>query len=101
MTGAPKKTALVEALTILSDGAMPIEHRCREWVSATFAGEWHYVVMRFEGIGAARKAEALSRKLETYEFNLPGTLVADISASNIVHHCDGSNIVVETLLLVE
>jgi hypothetical protein len=105
MTRLPKKCALMEALGTLAEGATPCQLQCRDWASATFVGQWHQILLQFEGFGAARKAEAsaqkLARTLAVHEFALPGRLVADIAVCDIIHDGESSSIVVEALLLNE
>lgn len=71
--------------------ATTLERRSRPWASATFSGARHSLLL---GFGSAQCAEHAARALPESEFDLPGHLVADLTAT-----ASGARVSVEALTI--
>ena len=78
------------------------EIRSEDWQSLLFTGERHVISLRIIGPQARRVALSLSAGLAEAEFNLSGTIVADISAYQPISDEDGSiSVEIEALTIDE
>ncbi|RNJ63442.1 MAG: hypothetical protein EDM03_03265 [Porphyrobacter sp. IPPAS B-1204] len=74
------------ALMGLTGGAGTVlGHEEKPWVSITFSGTRHEVVLEFCGPEAVAAGEALIERLPDHEFALPGQLVADATITKVDH----------------
>lgn len=65
-----------------------LSHGEKSWVSITFAGARHRVVLEFEGEEAIAAGELFVALLPEHEFNIPGRLVADAAVTEVAHRLD-------------
>jgi hypothetical protein len=78
------------------------EIRSEDWQSLVFTGERHLVSLGIAGPDAARAANLLCERLADAEFEIAGTIVADISAGRPRPEADGSILVeIEALTIDE
>lgn len=71
-----------------------------EWHSLTFAGHRHMLTIRITGPDPDELAKQLTENLGDAELNIPGNLVADITASPILDKENGSILVVIEALTI-
>lgn len=77
---------LRDAVQAIADGrGTVVSHTERAWVSITFAGTRHELVMRFEGIEEVEAGEQLIERLPEHEFSIPGQLCADATVTSVEH----------------
>lgn len=88
--------ALVFALLDKAPDAEFCEAASTPWCSATFAGERHVVALSFANAAAAAH---FRDGLDSYEFSLANSFVADIHAAAPVTHGDRLRVDVEALTI--
>lgn len=88
--------ALVFALLAKATDAEVCEAASTPWCSATFAGERHVVALSFANAAAAAH---FRDGLESYEFSLANSFVADIQAAVPIRYGDRLRVDVEALTI--
>jgi hypothetical protein len=101
MTRTQKKCAFAEAVLAMLEGATLHTHRRTDWFSATFVGERHALTLHLTGDDAEQRTETFAQAITEREFALPRWLVADIVVTRIAAVREGTEVLVEALLLEE
>ena len=78
---SPSERLLRAVRALAGSSAELISHTETPWVSVTFAGSRHTMVLRYTGWEACDDAEHFKAQLPAHEFAIPGVLVADAAAS--------------------
>ena len=74
-----------------------------DWRSLTFTGERHEIDLRISGPDSKAVVDRICEGLEDAEFNIPGTIVADIAVvGEPIREIDGStSLTIEALTVIE
>jgi hypothetical protein len=72
-------------MAITGGAGTVLAHEEKAWVSITFAGTRHEVVLEFLGADAVAAGEELIERLPDYEFTIPRQLVADATVTKVDH----------------
>ena len=72
---------LQRALLARIGSAQVVREACTPWASATFTGSRHVWQMRIEGASVSDATRHGAATLQDAEFDLPGSILADISAT--------------------
>lgn len=85
------------------DRILLTDFRSTDWQSLTFVGERHEFSLRLPGVDAERIVERLTDRLDEFEWQVPGQIVADIGLiGEPVERSDGSIILtIEALTIAE
>ena len=78
---SPSERLLRAVRALAGSSAELVSHTETPWVSVTFAGSRHTMVLRYTGWEACDDAEHFKAQLPAHEFAIPGVLVADAAAS--------------------
>lgn len=86
----PHARLITQLLALAGPDSSVIATSTRPWASATFVGQKHRVVLRFDGTDHAARADGFAARLPEAEFALSGHIVADACVDRRVDAASGT-----------